>query len=1381
MCPDGSPSEWASPFVGNSAMAVRMRAFDWAATPLGPPESWPATLRTACRICLTSRFPILLWWGAELRMLYNDAYAPILGDKHPALAMPGQQAWSDVWPIVGPMLDEVRAGASTWSDDQMLPMYRRGYWEEAYFTFSYSPIHGEDGSVLGIFTVVAETTARVLGDRRLRTLRELGEISAADAATAEQAMATALNVMARNRADIPHAVAYALAEDGATARLVGSYGVSPGSGFAPTELSSADGDELIWRVVRTGEPELLSGLRDRHTDAFVTETMLFDKAAPPDEAMVLPIVASGQVRPAGVLIAVVSSTRALDGEYRSFFDLVAGQISTAVTTATAYAAEHERVEALAELDRVKSEFFANVSHEFRVPLTLISGPVEEALADPDLSDTGRELLDMVQRNAGCLRRLVDDMLDFARIEAGRLQPETVATDLASLTREIVESFAPAIVRAGLRLTVRCPALGASVRVDPDMWEKVVLNLLSNAVKYTQEGGLEVTLRAAGRWVELTVTDTGVGIPADELPLLFQRFHRVRGAGGRSYEGAGIGLALVQELVRLHGGTVSVDSAEGHGATFTVRLPYDPQADPASPSVSRQTRGRLAHLDEALQWSAPAATGTPVETPTASGPGTTAGATVLVIEDNTDLRRFITRLLAPHWTVLEAADGRSGLVLARDHRPELVLTDVMMPEMDGFGLLRALRGDRATAAVPVVLLSARAGAEAAVEGLSAGADDYLPKPFSAQELVARVRANLELSRFRNRESEFRRVLVDSLHEGVVVTDEHATVIELNPAFADITGYGPEGLPYHYPYPWLCDLEDDAEGRRMTDAALTALRVQSNGEFLLPVRHRRGHRLWVAVSTRSLPDRDGHGHVAVNTVRDVTAQRAVAEHETILARFTAALSGAADVTDVLTVGTRELQGVFGGKRTIAALWPTETTPALLVGHPTTPSSGELDQAAADALRAARVRPLQDVVEQPSMEDPQRIVGLSAPLSADGTAAVWLDFGGPRPVDAPDSMLFASLVSHLAHVLTRARSYDQNRSVALTLQHAILGPTRLPRGFAVRYEPAVRPLEVGGDWYDVTRLADGRVVVVVGDCVGRGLPAAAVMGQLRSACQALLLRATGPAHLLADLDAYAERLPDALCTTVFCAIIDTTGDVVHYSSAGHLPALLAHPDGSSHLLDDAPGLPLAVDPGKPRCEGQATLRPGSTVLLYTDGLVERRTVSFDAGIDHARRVLVANHHLGPDRLADELMAAMAPPAGYDDDVAVLLYRHPPTPLRCQLRADPAELATLRVTLRGWLGASAVPPEVTDAVVLAVNEAATNAVEHGCQAETDHTVIITAAQAADRLEVTVSDNGQWKPPSSDAGHRGHGMAVIRAVMDAVTVEPGPHGTTVRMSVYLD
>ncbi len=1357
-------------FVGDSDMAARMAAFDWSASTLGPVENWPESLRAAVGICLDSRYPMVIWWGPELALLYNDALVPLLGPaKHPALAKPGAQVWPEMWHIIGRQLHSVLAtGEATFSDNQLLPADRFGFLEEAYFTYSYSAIRDHRGQVGGVFTAASETTAQVLTERRLRTLRALGEITGSVGSPGDTTLrdicSAALRALDADRADIPFAAVYVRDPSESAATLAAHTGLSSTSALpaASTEFSP------LQQALSAKESRVIDGLPERWRRAVLGgANPVGDRV--PHTAMALPIQVGEPDLPDALLVAGVSPYRSLDDDMRAFLDLTAAQIGRAVNGYQAYQAQRRRAEALAELDRTRSVFFANVSHEFRTPLTLITAPAEEALNDTDepLTTAHRKRLETIHRNAGRLGRLVDDMLDFARIEAGKYELEPCPTDLSALTAELAESFAAAIARAGLALHTAIDPDLHTANVDPRMWEKVVLNLVSNALKYTLEGSIQVSLHRVDNALSLAVHDTGIGVAPHEAPRLFERFHRVRSRTGRSHEGAGIGLALVAELAKLHGGTAEVDSTEGVGSTFTVRLPYVPApAGAAAPAAHRPAGAAGAYVAESLQWSTPDAVPVRLDD-SAADP---ADGSVLVVEDNADLRSFITGLLAPHWQVLVAGDGRTALELARTRRPDLVLSDIMMPHLDGIGLLSALRSDPLTAAIPVVLLSARAGVQSAVGGLDAGADDYLPKPFSSAELVARVRANLELSRLRNRESEFRRALVDSLQEGFFVIDSDGTLLEANHAFFAIVGYQPDGGPYRWPQPWIPAPGTDRWNQHQ-DVYRDFLRTGA-GSFTVPVRHRDGRTVWVACAAATVTDpRSGH-QLFVGTLRDVTAERLAAQRDAISTRFAAILSTRRSVRDLLGAAAEHLAAIFRAGRVVAGYWTPDTDPVLACW------SEDPDAQSPDALAEPLHRARHHTAVAGDAESTDRgTFVLSAPLDAAGAAAVVVEIPADAERRGDEQELFDRLTSQLSQALGTAREVEQTRGVALTLQHAILGPTHLPHGFAVRYTPAVAPLEVGGDWYDVIALDRGRIGVVVGDCVGRGLPAAAVMGQLRSAAQALLLRTPDPADALAGLDDFARRTAAAVCTTVFCAVIDTATSTVHYSSAGHPPPIEVAPGRPVQRLDGAQSVPLAVDgASRERPVARARLRPGGTLLLYTDGLIERRRESLAVGLDRAAGSLDRHRELHPDALADLLMTELAPASGFDDDVAVLVYRTPPEALTVSMPARASGLSWLRRRLRGWLPLAAVDPESAEEAVLAVGEAASNAVEHATVGATHPvTVQVTASCSGGVLKLAVGDDGRWQPPDRRPG-RGHGLKVMQAMMDDIAVDTGGAGTVVRM-----
>ncbi|HVQ27039.1 MAG TPA: response regulator, partial [Planctomycetota bacterium] len=468
----------------------------------------------------------------------------------------------------------------------------------------------------------------------------------------------------------------------------------------------------------------------------------------PRAALVLPIALPGAVEPSALMVAGLSARLRFDDGYRTFLELVGGHVSSALASGRALEEAQRRADALAEIDRAKTAFFSNVSHEFRTPLTLMLGPTDDLLegAHGALTQAQIEQLELIRRSQLRLQRLVNALLEFSRIEAGRVEARYQETDLAELTRDAASSFRSAFERAGLSFAVVCPPLGQPVFVDHGMWETIVFNLVSNALKFTFDGRVEVALKPAGGRVALEVKDTGAGVPAQEMPRLFERFHRIEGMRARTHEGSGIGLALVQELVKLHGGEIQAASVPGAGTTFTVLVPFGsahlPRERIQAKATGIPTSVKAAiFVEEALRWM-------PANQPAALPPAAGENAPrILLADDNADMRDYARRLLEPHYRVETVGDGEAALAIAKDRPPDLILTDVMMPGLDGFELLRRLRQHERTRRIPVVMLSARAGEEARIEGLSAGAEDYLSKPFSARELLARVRTHLELSRLR----------------------------------------------------------------------------------------------------------------------------------------------------------------------------------------------------------------------------------------------------------------------------------------------------------------------------------------------------------------------------------------------------------------------------------------------------------------------------------------------------------------------------------------------------------------------------------------------------------------------------------------------------------
>jgi PAS domain S-box-containing protein len=754
---------------GGGEMGERIRKYDWENTQLGPIQTWPQSLRTCIRIMLTSRQPIWIGWGKELIKLYNDPYRAIVGGKHPwALGTPASIVWKDIWREIGPMLQQVmEKDEGTYVESQLLIMERNGYPEETYYTFSYTPIPGDDGSTAGMICANTDDTDRIISERQLRTLTMLGK-RLTDTKSNNEVVDLAITTLEENIHDFPFALFYSISADKAI--LKKSTDLDKCINVMPEEIQLNGTDELsilLNQAAITRKPQILEELQIKYgkmpKGAWETS---------PDKAIVLPITQNVSKEPYGFLVVGLNPYRLLDEKYRGFFSLVNDQIATSFANVHALEEERKRVEALAEIDRAKTIFFSNISHEFRTPLTLLMGPIEETINNPDTLPENKVRMEMAHRNALRMQKLVNTLLEFSRIEAGRIEGKFSYIDLCSFTQELTSTFRSAVEKAGMELIFTCSPIKEEVYVDVDMWEKIVLNLLSNAFKYTSKGKIEVDIKEEADKVLLTVSDTGVGIPETELEKIFERFHRIENMRGRSQEGTGIGLAMVKELVRLHKGSIKVSSQVGKGSTFTVSIPTGHQHLPQG-KIYKENNPRLsnntnAFVQEVRRW-IPNEEDQPIVPLSEQKESIISGVSpkketrfrVMLADDNMDMRDYVKRLLSEEFEVQTAKDGVDALQKIIHHQPDLLLSDIMMPGMNGFELLTKVRQHPDLKNIPVILLSARAGEEAKIEGLEAGADDYLVKPFSAKELIARVEANIKISKNRiASEKNIRNVILQS---------------------------------------------------------------------------------------------------------------------------------------------------------------------------------------------------------------------------------------------------------------------------------------------------------------------------------------------------------------------------------------------------------------------------------------------------------------------------------------------------------------------------------------------------------------------------------------------------------------------------------------------
>jgi anti-anti-sigma factor len=1065
------------------------------------------------------------------------------------------------------------------------------------------------------------------------------------------------------------------------------------------------------------------------------------------------------------------------------------------------------------------------------------------------------------------------------------------------------------------------------------------------------------------------------VPAEELPRLFERFHRIERARSRSGEGSGIGLAMVRELVGLHGGTITAESEPDVGTTFTVRLRLGSAHLPAehvapAAATTGVSAAAAPFVAEALRWlpddDPTAVPAVPVTDTAEDDPRAVAPGRVLVADDNADMREYLRRLLSSRYRVEAVPDGQAALEVALADPPDLVVSDVMMPRLDGMGLLAALRADDRTARVPVLLLSARAGQEAAVEGLAAGADDYLVKPFSARELIARVGAHLELGRVRRDAEERFRAMADLAPALIWVADaqgqrgflnagwreftgaeatedlEHRWRERLHPDDRDrylelvspaVAGHLPWEIEYRLrradgAYHWLleravplgggagfvgsctdinaryresqrqhllaevgtsldratgideqlgtlarllvdtrltdsCDvrrLDDDGRLRRVAIAALddateaviatmeeqsdpaleavqtrqTAVRpapsgvpvigslgadpadlrrrLDANSKMAVPLVVRG--RVLAVVGLGRRPESPGFTDDDRELVEEIAArsalvldnalllsdERASAQRLTLLQRATAALSAATTPTSVGVTASEHIRQLLGPGSEVAVY---EVDPSQRVLTALLPDPGA---ARWRTMPLATVRPLTLAVHErrpqwfedfaawlaahpdrhPELVENMRILGtaggVALPLTAGGPVigAIGIGFTGERRLSATERATLLALAEQCGQALDRARLYRAQQRIAETLQRNLL-PQQLPGldrlALAARYLPGAAGTQAGGDWYDVVALDETCVAIAVGDVVGQGPAAAAVMGQLRSALSTALLTGNSPAEALELLDRFAARLPGATASTAACLVLDWGRGRIRWARAGHPPPLLLSAGRTRFLAEEGAGTVLGVPGRRPYTEGTAEIEPGDVLLLYTDGLVERRSESLDEGLGRLAAAVRRHGAEAPDRLASLLLHEILADTDQPDDVALIAARLVPPPLELRLPADPAQLAGLRRAVLAWATDVGVGEDTLDDLQLAVGEAVANAVEHAYRGQTPGACTVRLARGPDgAIESRIEDFGTWRPVPADAGFRGRGLLLIRRLAEDVTVDQGPDGgTTIR------
>ncbi|ODN83508.1 hypothetical protein L202_01642 [Cryptococcus amylolentus CBS 6039] len=901
-----------------------MASTDWTKTPLGPREQWPQSLKTIVALVMNYPHQCCLWWGRDLTLIYNEPYAKAI-HKHPSIfGMSGPSAWSEIWSSLGPISEIVLAGTPVWKEDDFL-LFRQlahqgdGVFEE-YHTWMWVPILQEDGTFGGLWNATIRTTKKVLAERRMVTVREMGQRTAI-ARTMEEFDKAVVDILENNPRDAPFAALYhvdqiapvKMQSRGTAAAevtkhdpneihvnvsLVGSVGIpenhpstpsnvsfplrhrrrSSTTRFSQGDISSSPALSMhSSSVSNTGKANLgtfprpgasfdsskSEGHPAPETESWplrealqcrrlvlvedVTELIkdfnvrVWDEL--PSAAVVVPISSdSDEEVPNAVLVLGLNIRRPFDEDYESWIvsAFLRLQLASGIAAVHSYEVEHQRLNELAAIDRAKSLLFSNVSHELRTPLTLIAGPIDDLLLEA--KDNGhRDMLLMVRRNMRRLARLVSTLMDVSRLEAGRLRATFRPVNIGTMTSDLAVLFKRAIEKAKLQYTIEVDNTPENAFVDPEHWEKIVFNLIGNAMKYTMSGFVHVKLHYVENQIVFEVKDSGVGIPRSDIHLIGERFHRVQSVS-RSHEGTGIGLSLVKELINLHGGSFEIESVteeesedRSHGSTFRVRiplgcdhLPYEAIDHGSMPNLPQSTYGE-GLVDEAMQWVRDNRDGLSANSSDESsnatgesGGGTQIGSggtgvsgltsavpvkaldpntlyfeksdIIMLVEDSSDTRRYMKSIFAQYCTVVEARDGREALELCAKQKPNLIISDVMMPHVDGFELLTTLKDSSEFRMIPVIMLTARGADESKVSGIMAGAEDYLAKPFNAREIVARAHMQLQLGKkrkhleeaFEERTAELR-VLSEFSPVGIFRADENGKLTFVNSTWYSLSGF------------------------------------------------------------------------------------------------------------------------------------------------------------------------------------------------------------------------------------------------------------------------------------------------------------------------------------------------------------------------------------------------------------------------------------------------------------------------------------------------------------------------------------------------------------------------------------------------------------------
>jgi anti-anti-sigma factor len=1327
----------ALPFLAAGGELGRLiGAHDWSSGPLGPLRTWPGALRTATGIVLQSPQPMLLWVGPEHVTLYNDAFAALAGRAHPdALGRPGAVGLADMWPAVGPAVAQVlETGSGVLVQEQPLLLRRGGTPEETHWTFTHSAVRGEDdGEVIAVLTVATETTGRVVGERRRETLRALGDLSPVRLAPAghavEHVAVAALDALALNPRDVPFA-AVCRAPDGAGApelQVAAAHGLP--AGLPPLPAPDGSGSALAL-ALRSREQVVVRGLRDTFPAAFPA----LHEIGPltPDAALVLPL---GAGAPTGVLVLGVNPYLPLDDDQLAFLHAVEDQVSAALADARALDATLDaRRDGHAPAEEALSSALFQERERYRTLVT--QAPVGIWVADRRGTTTfvndqiaqlwGRPAIELT--GAGWADQVHPDDREAAM--AGWAAAVRTGTVWDSTYRIVAADGTVREVRTSAR-PLRDPAgkITGFLATTADITEERRAEQIRRDVA-TEHAARKVSEAAAARLRAMVQGLAAIVWEAQWRPD--------RGPDGRG-------------VLRF---TFVSDRAEellGHPAArwcddqhFWPSIIHPDDRDEALAYTGDRT---AAGVDHDLTYRAVAIDGrvlwlhqvVHVVTGPGGAPVAAQGLTVDVTEQKRAERSAAIlaetgRLVTQDGSAEERLADLARLVvheLGDVAVVALVGTDGLLHraavEHDHPGVAEVLRS-RTVVRLPPSL----------AEALTPGLPVVVPV---TEELVRSAVAD---------DAEARAWIALGARNGLFVP------LVVGDEVAGVLGFLNLGASRYYHH---AELDLAAELGRRASMMLTADRRRTRERRLQQVSADLASAGSVLEAARllvaRLPDFLGASGVSVYLADPERGLR-------------------------LVHATGYAEPVLGAYAVLRLDDPVPIAVATRTGEPVWIRN-----------REEWARDWPKLVDQAIAAD--RHAGAALPLAAVGrvVGAIGLSFPTERTFPADEREFVLALVAQAAPAFERAAAADERRLIAETLQKSLLPPTlprleRLP--LASRYLPGARGSQAGGDWYDVLPLDEGRVAIAVGDVVGQGARAAAIMGQLRSALSGYLLEGHAPEQALERLDRFAGRVPGATGSTVACLVLDPeTGDLV-WARAGHPPPLVAGPEGCRRL-EDATGTVLGVRARPPYTAGAATIAPGESIVLYTDGLVERRGELIDDGIQRLATIAAGHHGLAPEALTDALLtgaldgshpssaASGAPDPA--DDVALIVARLVPAPLRLVLPAEARVLRELRAAVLAWAVAAGIAEDDVYDLQLAVGEAAANAVEHAYRDRAPGPMSVELARDPDgAIAADVRDEGSWRPIPEDKGYRGRGLELIRDVSARMRLHHGPEGTEVRFTL---